>query len=102
MKTIDIGTILIIVGALMALTNIITEVLKKLLWDKLPTNLLVVIISLALTLASGAAYAQIEGIEVLWYYVAAAIVVAFLVAYAAMFGFDKLKQMLEQGRGRSE
>jgi len=98
----ELSKLLIVVGFLMVLTNIITEVLKKLLWDKLPTNLLVVIIALVLTLASGAAYAQIKGIEVLWYYVAAAIVVAFLVAYAAMFGFDKLKQMLEQGRGKSE
>ena len=98
----ELSKLLIVVGFLMALTNIITEVLKKLLWDKLPTNLLVVIIALVLTLASGAAYAQIRGIEVLWYYVAAAIVVAFLVAYAAMFGFDKLKQMLEQGRGERE
>lgn len=90
------STILIVIGCLMALTNIITEVLKKLLWDRLPTNILVVIISLVLTLAAGAAYAQIEGIEVLWYYVVAAIVVGFMVSYAAMFGFDKLKQALEQ------
>lgn len=96
MKTIDIGTILIIVGALMALTNIITEVLKKLLWDRLPTNILVVVIAQTLTLATGAAYAQITGVEVLWYYVVAAVVLGFLVAYAAMFGFDKLKQALEQ------
>ena len=99
MKTIDIGTILIIVGVLMALTNIITEVLKKLLWDRLPTNILVVIIAQALTLATGAAYAQITGVEVLWYYVVAAVVLGFLVAYAAMFGFDKLKQALEQRGG---
>lgn len=96
----ELSKLLIVVGILMVLTNIITEVLKKLLWDRLPTNLLVVIIALALTLASGAAYAQIMSIEVLWYYVVAAIVVAFLVAYAAMFGFDKLKQMLEQGGGK--
>lgn len=96
MENIDIGIILVIVGALMALTNIIAEVLKKLLWDRLPTNILVVIIAQALTLATGAAYAQITGVEVLWYYVVAAVVLGFLVAYAAMFGFDKLKQALEQ------
>lgn len=96
MENIDIGIILVIVGALMALTNIIAEVLKKLLWDRLPTNILVVIIAQTLTLATGAAYAQITGVEVLWYYVVAAIVLGFLVAYAAMFGFDKLKQALEQ------
>lgn len=96
MENFDIGIILVIVGALMALTNIIAEVLKKLLWDRLPTNILVVIIAQTLTLATGAAYAQITGVEVLWYYVVAAIVLGFLVAYAAMFGFDKLKQALEQ------
>ena len=96
MENFDIGIILVIVGALMALTNIIAEVLKKLLWDRLPTNILVVIIAQVLTLATGAAYAQITGVEVLWYYVVAAIVLGFLVAYAAMFGFDKLKQALEQ------
>lgn len=102
MKMIDLSTILIVVGFLMALTNIITEVLKKLLWEKLPTNILVVIIALALTLTTGAAYAQIKSIEVLWYYVVAAVVVGFLVAYAAMFGFDKLKQAFEQWRGEAE
>ena len=33
-------------------------------------------------------------ITVLWYYVAAAIVLAFMVAYAAMFGYDKFKEVL--------
>ena len=96
MELVNLSTILVVVGFLMVLTNIITEVLKKLFWDKIPTNLLVVLIALVLTLATGAAYAQIMSIEVLWYYVVAAVVVAFLVAYAAMFGFDKLKQALEQ------
>lgn len=97
MNIIDISTLLVIVGGLMAVTNIITEVLKKITWDKLPTNILVVIIAEALTLASGAAYAQISAIPILWYHIAAAIVLGLFVAYAAMFGFDKLKQALEQG-----
>lgn len=31
-----------------------------------------------------------------WYMVFAAVVLAFMVAYAAMFGFDKLKEALAQ------
>lgn len=95
MNIMDTGTLLVIVGALVGVTNIITEVLKKLTWDKIPTNILVVIISEVLTLASGMAFAQIEGIAILWYNVFAAIIVGLFVAYAAMFGFDKLKEVLD-------
>lgn len=96
------STILIIVGVLMAMTNIITQVLKEVTWDKIPTNYLVVIIAEVLTLASGAAYAQIHAFPVLWYHVAAAIVVGLFVAYAAMFGFDKFKQALNQRDGAAD
>lgn len=96
MKVFDLSMILMIVGALTIVTNIITEVLKKLLWDKLPTNLLVVIIAMALTMTAGAAYAAITATVILWYHIAAAVIVGLFVAYAAMFGFDKLKQALEQ------
>lgn len=92
----NMSIILAIVLGLMVVTNIITEVIKKLTWDKVPTNLLVVIIAEILTLASGSAYAQIHGITIVWYHVAGAIVVGIFVSYAAMFGFDKLRQTLEQ------
>lgn len=101
MNIIDSGTLLMIVGALVAVTNIITEVLKKLTWDKIPTNILVVIIAEALTLASAMAFAQIKGLTVPWYHTTAAVVVGFFVAYAAMFGFDKLKEVLNWG-GKDE
>lgn len=39
---------------------------------------------------------------VMWYYVAAAVVVGFAVAYAAMFGFDKLKEALGQIKKNNE
>ena len=90
------SVILSIVGVLVVLTNIITQVLKKLTWDKMPTNILVVIISMALTVIAFVAYCQINAIAVVWYMVAAMIVLGFLVAYAAMFGFDKLKEVLTQ------
>ena len=42
------------------------------------------------------AYCSIKEIAVVWYMVFAAVVLAFMVAYAAMFGFDKLKEALAQ------
>lgn len=38
----------------------------------------------------------IKAITVVWYMVVAAVVLGFLVAYAAMFGFDKLKEALTE------
>lgn len=90
----NIASALTIIGLLTALTNIIVQVLKQALWDKLPTNLLALLIAEALTIPSGVAYCQHYGIQMLWYYYLALVVLGFCVAYAAMFGFDKLKEIL--------
>lgn len=75
---------------------LVVQVLKKVTWDKLPTNALAMIVSLVLTLGAFFAYCSIKGIAVVWYMVFAAVVLSFMVAYAAMFGFDKLKEALGQ------
>ena len=92
----NLSTILTIVGILVVLTNIVVQVLKKATWGKLPTNILAVIVSMVLTLVTFFAYCQINAIAVVWYMVVAAVVLGFLVSYAAMFGFDKLKEALTQ------
>lgn len=94
-----IPTLITIIGALVAITNIIVEVLKKLTWDKIPTNILATIVALVLTMAAFFAWTSYAGIAIVWYYVAAAFVVGMMVAYAAMFGFDKLKEVLNSLRG---
>ena len=94
----EITTLLTIIGLLVALTNIITEVIKKATWDKIPTSLLAVIVSLVITLVAFFAYCQISQIVATWYFIVAAVVVGFMVAYAAMFGYDKLKEILAQWR----
>lgn len=57
----DWSVILSIVGVLVIVTNIVVQVLKKLTWDKLPTNILAVLIAMALTLAAFFAYCEIKG-----------------------------------------
>ena len=89
-----IPTLLLIVGVLVMLTNLVVEVLKKVLWDRLPTNILAVIVALVLTMIAFFAIMEYLSIPVLWFYVAAAIIVGFMVAYAAMFGYDKFKEAL--------
>ena len=92
----DWSVILSIVGILVVVTNIVVQVLKKLTWDKLPTNILATIVAMVLTLAAFFAYCQIKAVPVVWYMVAAAVVLGFFVAYAAMFGFDKLREAIMQ------
>ena len=88
------SVVISIIGVLVVLTNIIVQVLKKVTWDRLPTNILAVSVSMALTLVTFFAYCQIKSIAVVWYMVAAAIVLGFMVSYAAMFGYDKLMEAI--------
>ena len=90
----DISMLIPIIGVLVALTNIVVEVIKKVTWDKFPTNLVATIVAEVLTLVTFFAYTSYKSINVVWYSVVSAIVVGIMVAYAAMFGFDKLKEML--------
>ena len=89
-----ISTLIPIIGVLVALTNIVVEVIKKITWDKLPTNLVATIVAEVLTLITFFAYTSYKSIDIVWYSVVSAIVVGIMVAYAAMFGFDKLKEIL--------
>lgn len=91
-----ISYVVTIVGILVAITNIIVEVVKKATWDKIPTNILAVLVGVALAVITLFAAASLAEFAVLWYYVVAAVIVGFMVAYAAMFGFDKLKEVLSK------
>ena len=95
-QNIPVAAALVLPVVLVLMTNIIVEVLKKLTWGKLPTNLLAFAVAMAVTLLAFFAACQIMGVAVTWYMVVAAVVMGVFVAYAAMFGFDKLRQTLEQ------
>ena len=90
----DISMLIPVIGALVALTNIVVEVIKQVTWNKLPTNVVATIVAEALTLVTFFAYTSYKSINIVWYSVVSAIVVGIMVAYAAMFGFDKLKEIL--------
>ena len=93
-----ISIILPVALALMIVTNIIVEVVKGLTWGKLPTNVLAFFVAMAVTLLAFFAVCQIMGIRVVWYMIVGAVVLGIFVAYAAMYGFDKFKQTIEQNK----
>lgn len=95
----DISILIAVIGVLVALTNIIVEVVKKTTHEIIPTNILAVIVAEVLTIAAGIAYCQIEVVAITWHIVVALVVAGFMVSYAAMFGFDKLKEVMNWNSG---
>ena len=91
-----ISAILLVALILTVATNIIVQVLKKLTWEKIPTNVLAFIVAMVVTLLAFLAVCEIMGWAVTWYMVAGAVALGVFVCYAAMFGFDKLREALEQ------
>lgn len=77
-------------------TDIITQVIKKITYDKIPTNIVCLIISLVLSIFM-CIIGGIIGIYVVqWYHIVIAIIFAFFAAFIGMIGFDKLVQTIEQ------
>lgn len=91
-----ISAILLVALILTVATNIITQVVKKLTWDKIPTNILAFAVAMIVTLLVFFAVCQIMAWAVTWYTVAGAVAMGIFVAFSAMFGFDKLREALEQ------
>lgn len=91
-----ISAILLAALILTVATNIIVQVLKKLTWEKIPTNVLAFIVAMVVTLLAFFAVCEIMGWTVTWYMAAGAVALGVFVCYAAMFGFDKLREALEQ------
>lgn len=88
-----ISQILLIISVLTALVNIVTEVAKRTFdWvqGSKAINVFVLALSLILTVGVFTAYWQVKQMAITWYIIAAFIIIGFLVAYAAMFGYDKL------------
>lgn len=83
------GSIILgIMFCLVTAVQMIVEVAKRLV-PKVPTDLVVFVVSIALTVLALYVYAAVMAITVMWYYAVGAVVLGIGVAYAAMFGWDK-------------
>ena len=91
-----IPVLLAMVLALTLVTNLIVQVLKGLLYDLIPTNLLAFIVAVVVTVGTGLALRSYYGFAITGWMIAALVALCFAVAFAAMFGYDKLVQMIEQ------
>ncbi len=86
--------ILAVIGALAFMVSVITQVFKGVgVLSKIPTDILVFVLSIGLTLTAFIAYMQYVQQSILWYMIIAAILAGFIVAFVAMYGWEKLSEL---------
>ena len=91
----NIVTILMVLPLLVALTNMLTNVIKG-LCEAFATHakLIAPLVAELLTLLATAAYLQIFSVAATWYWYAGGAVAGMVVAYIAMNGYDGLYEDL--------
>lgn len=72
--------------------SVITQVIKG-IFKNIPTDLVVFVLSIALTVTAFIAYMQYIGAVMLWYMIVASVIAGFIVAFVAMFGWEKLSEL---------
>lgn len=86
--------ILAVIGVLAFCVSVITQVFKGVgILSKIPTDVLVFVLSIGITVAAFVAYMQYINMAVLWYMILAAIMAGFIVAFVAMYGWEKLTDL---------
>lgn len=86
--------ILAVIGALAFIVSVITQVFKGLgVLAKIPTDILVLVLSIGITVTAFVAYMQYIQQTIIWYMILAAILAGFLVAFVAMYGWEKFAEL---------
>ena len=86
--------VLAIIGALAFMVSVITEVIKGIgIFKRIPTDILVFVLSIGLTVAAFVAYMQYIQMVILWYMLMAAVLAGFVVAFIAMYGWEKITEL---------
>ena len=82
---------------------VITEVTKGVSFlNKIPTDIEVFVLSIALTVTAFFVYMQVNGIGIIWYYVVGAVILGFIVSFLSMYGWSKLTELWKRFSHESE
>lgn len=83
-----------VIGILAFTVSIVVQVFKGVsVLKKIPTDILVFVLSIALTVTAFVAYMQYVQQAILWYMIIAAILAGLLVAFVAMYGWEKVSEL---------
>ena len=86
-----------IIGILAFVVSVIIEVIKNIgPLAKVPTNLVVMVVSIVLSVVTFFGYACMQSMATPWYYVIGSILAGFFVAFIAMYGWDKLTELYKR------
>ena len=86
--------ILAVISALAFMVSVITQLFKGVGGlSKIPTDILVFVLSIGITVVAFVAYMQYIQMTILWYMILAAIMAGFIVAFIAMYGWEKLSEL---------
>ena len=90
----NMTAVLAVIGALAFMVSVITQVFKGVgVLAKIPTDILVFVLSIGMTVTAFVAYMQYIQQTILWYMILAAILTGFLVAFVAMYGWEKFAEL---------
>ncbi|MBR2402785.1 MAG: hypothetical protein IKB01_08485 [Lachnospiraceae bacterium] len=90
----NVTLLLAIIGVLAFLVSVITQVFKGVgVLSKIPTDILVFVLSIGLTVTGFVAYMQYINQTILWYMILATILAGFVVAFVAMYGWEKVSEL---------
>ena len=90
----SVTSILAVIGALAFMVSIITQVFKGVgVLSNIPTDILVFVLSIGLTVIAFVAYMQYIQQVILWYMVLASIMAGFIVAFVSMYGWEKFSEL---------
>lgn len=86
--------ILAVIGSLAFIVSVITQVIKGIgIFNKVPTDVLVFVLSIGITVIAFIAYMQYIQMAILWYMILASVIAGFVVAFVAMYGWEKLSEL---------
>ena len=90
----NMTVILAVIGILAFLVSVVTQVFKGVRFlSMIPTDALVLVLSIGITVSAFVAYMQYIQMAILWYMILAAIMAGFIVAFVAMYGWEKLTDL---------
>lgn len=92
-----ISMAVLVIGILAFGVSVIVQVIKSLPgFKKVPTNAVVFILAVILSVIGILVYCQIMAIVIYWYYVVAAVILGFFVAYIAIFGWTQFNELYKR------
>lgn len=89
-----VASLILAIGVIAFMVSVIKNVFKGVgIFRKIPTDILVFVLSIGLTVTAFIAYMQFIQQAIIWYMILASVLAGFLVAFVAMYGWEKLSEL---------